>query len=290
MSSRDTYSAMASSICQGWSRPQHAHEQSFLTMPPEVRNKVYELCFVPSEEFIIVDSLEHNYEPAWNCGYGAMYDSRTEDSCGRWLRGEQFSAYKCDIPTALLRSCRQIYSESASLFYKRNTFVISVSQHRHNPAFRQLRTLTRWIESIGSQRHWLRRVHVDVDAVCSHSCRYRDDRINVVAAVKSLWSRPEVMSCIRFVATGRALGACPRLSTMRHAYQAQDSVQRAKLLLTVFRSLVITDELNVKRYVRPDALLRDILIHDDHLRGTIVFPSTPKSPVPGSISLAMPVP
>lgn len=89
---------------------------SFLSLPPEIRNMVYELVFV---------------SPA-NIGTNGMTNSCFFQDVVRW-RNLDFAM-----------SCRQIYTESGNIFYARNGF-----------EFYYIRPFKEFMESIGVQRRRL---------------------------------------------------------------------------------------------------------------------------------------
>jgi hypothetical protein len=88
---------------------------------------------------VIVDAHEYTKTPTWECDgsldYAEYFDEEQDE-----LDEELFVVHDVHLSVALLRTCRQIYAEAASILYGKNIFKFSVSAHRHNGNFRQMRT------------------------------------------------------------------------------------------------------------------------------------------------------
>jgi hypothetical protein len=63
--------------------------------------------------------------------------------------------------TALLRACRQLYWEAASVLYSNNTFLFSKSSTSHASLFGQLPMAVRYSNDLGFGLQFLRRVDID---------------------------------------------------------------------------------------------------------------------------------
>ncbi|KAH7086067.1 hypothetical protein BKA63DRAFT_549058 [Paraphoma chrysanthemicola] len=166
-------------IRKGASQPEDPNEISFLTtLPPEVRNAIYEFAFVQDEPVVIVDAEEYEREAAWD--------------------HVPFKADDIGFLIALLRACRQVYHEASGILYGKNMFSISVAPYRHNPGFRQLRTYVLWILCIGSQDRNLASVEIDATGRCPYNCDYNMGFFCITRVIELAWARPELLSRIVF--------------------------------------------------------------------------------------------
>ena len=136
------------------SRDQGTH--SFLALPAELRNAVYEYALVSAEDVVVVEVQGLEVPRIWNMGSdaeGARFEpDHSSDSVVHNIR----------LSSALLGTCRQIYSESASVLYGRNVFTISMPYKGRYSDYRQIRAATLWLRSIGSQIGLITRTDIEV--------------------------------------------------------------------------------------------------------------------------------
>jgi hypothetical protein len=124
-------------ITKGVSRPIDPGAPSLLTsVPPEVRNAIYDVLFTRDQVLVHNTKAYHAEEPdrtdylndgsyvdaldMFHQVYEAELDANVEFRDG----------LSSSLP--LLRTCRQIYHESAGVVYGRNTFVITRALNRHD--------------------------------------------------------------------------------------------------------------------------------------------------------------
>ena len=90
----------------------------FLRVPAELRNRIYDFVFgVPQSVMISFTPYKYRYEAVGNSRRrGNISGGYSQRSC---CLGEEHH----DTNMALLRSCKQIYGETASLPYALHTFV-----------------------------------------------------------------------------------------------------------------------------------------------------------------------
>ncbi|KAI8933729.1 hypothetical protein NX059_009445 [Plenodomus lindquistii] len=253
--------------------------QSFFDLPREAREAIYRCLFVPRlREVLIVDALEQELLPAW-LGRNA-YMLEEEDYHVEHLRGEAFHASATNLPVAFLQTCHQIYDEAATVLYGENTFIVSVARHRHNPALRQLRTIVRWIESMGSHYKLLKKVLIDMGPTCGYDCEFQP-------FTKLIWARPELKGRILFYGSKRKVepllhDGYPMFDDDydEHERRANDAASAIEYLNKICRSLTVDDSLNLQRYAKFDRLISSIPFKFDFSvywglsNGLVVFPST----------------
>ena len=262
-------------IRKGTSQPQDPDAPSFLTtLPPELRNTIYESTYLQDKPIVIVDALEYTRWPAWECGEGDEYDSN-DDGFGPLDQDKelQLTAYNYSYPVELLRTCRQVYHEASGTLYRANSFLVSVADHRHNGGCRQLLTATRWLEGLGSHYQLLNKVIVDVEARCPDSCEHNYSAFDFTPLVKLIWSRSSTNYPITFAKSGNLLDE--RVHSEEYDESTEvSSATRATLLNNVLTSLAMEDALDIRRYARPEWLILQIMVYRKSLEGRMIFASS----------------
>jgi hypothetical protein len=157
----------------------------------------------------------------------------------------------------LLLSCRQLYHEAAGVLYSNNTFKISRVLDRHDDCdgyglydhenYVQVAYAPRWLTSLGSQTALLKKVVIDVDAVCPSTCDFGIRRMDILPLGRLLWTYPELRDIVTFGHSGRCLIDHDWDSDSEDEEQLP-STDRATLLNNVLTSFVVDDALNIKRY------------------------------------------
>lgn len=148
-------------------RPSAEH---LLKLPKEIRDIIYHYLFAPEKEVLIIDAIELEKKPAWAAQ--DEYNFHEEDYHVEHLKGQSFHALAIKLPVAFLRTCQQIHDEATPIMYGKNTFILSVAKHRHNPSLRQLRTFVRWIESLGQGYKLLKKIIIDIRLRCDCICPF----------------------------------------------------------------------------------------------------------------------
>lgn len=187
-------------IPKACSAPADPSDPSFLTtLPPEIRNAVYEVLFKRNKPVLVhnvdayyareslkIESTSHwLFEEEIEEGLDEMYDHDVD--------GNAEFRHNFHLALPLLDSCRQIYYESAGVFYGANTFVVSRALHRHDiqdhehSPYCQIIFAPKWLSQLGSQYSLLRKVVIDIDAICPHPCFQHDHSYNILPLVQFLW-------------------------------------------------------------------------------------------------------
>jgi hypothetical protein len=204
------------------SRPADPSEPSFLDRPGEIRNLIYDQVFKRGEPILLhnIDAYHavepkrmiHDTDEDFNDAI-ARFDTDFESSIGA---DDEF-AHGLHFGLPLLLACRQIYHEAASVFYGDNTFIFSRVLNRHddsyNPyyrgfdgdAYNQFAYASTWLSNIGSQFGMLKKVHIDVDAMCDWNCQHAITEFDALPLLRLLWKNGSKKSPITFACTGRRL-------------------------------------------------------------------------------------
>lgn len=116
---------------------QAAKEQmSFLTLPPEIRNKIYSFTLVAPSPIVV-----------WFAGYSAGgFPRRTKPRCLTFDREAMASSLR-DLALGLLRCNRGVTVEATGIFYGQNTFSFSGAHY--------YLAIISWLDGIGenNRRH-----------------------------------------------------------------------------------------------------------------------------------------
>lgn len=131
------------------SEPTNPDAPSFLThLPPEMRNAIYEVLFKRDKPVLVHNaSVYHTDEPEQENSRDVSeftermhhFDEVYEAEIG----GDAEFRYEFHLALPFFRSCRQIYHESAGVFYGSNKFVISRARYRMITIVRTSFTATR---------------------------------------------------------------------------------------------------------------------------------------------------
>ncbi|KAH7086597.1 hypothetical protein FB567DRAFT_74811 [Paraphoma chrysanthemicola] len=157
----------------------------FLSLPAEVRNKVYGLLYEFYDPLHIVAA---DYEP----GKSVIHRAVDAD----------------DLDIKLLLVSRKIYEEASSILYKHNTFTfvrtysVATDKNEINHDF-LTRVAVPWIRDLGSRAQLLRRFCIDLGVLCPPRCVSSDmsqgirtydvnhlresDDINIGPLICALW-------------------------------------------------------------------------------------------------------
>jgi hypothetical protein len=204
------------------SRPADPSEPSFLDRPGEIRNLIYDQVFKRDKPILLHNSdAYHAVEPK-RSNYDtdevfndaiARFDTDFESRIGA---DDEF-AHDLHFGLPLLLVCRQIYHEAASVLYGDNTFIFSRALNRHDnsynmfyadfdgEAYHQFAYASTWLSNIGSQFGMLKKVHIDVDAMCHCRCGYAITEFDALPLLRLLWKNGSKKSPITFACTGRRL-------------------------------------------------------------------------------------
>jgi hypothetical protein len=168
------------------STPANPDILSFLDLPPEIRNCIYGFYFRHPDPLYITDTeddlitlsrrvadINHVLQMS---GPRAPEKNRTT-----WRNRATYTtpsiarAYQPEIQ--LLRVCRKIHQEAASMLYSNNfciarEFDIHPTQHDTIGYYMNSIT-TSWLHQIGQHKFFLRRLCIDLGSICVVGCRVR---------------------------------------------------------------------------------------------------------------------
>lgn len=142
-------------------RENHNHDSDLLKLPPELRNRIYHFL-VPRKTNI--DTRSREFAELLACApekfQGPGWDQPT-------LEARQMSS-----ELAILRVCRQIRRETASIYYGDNKFIIHMDRYLWYCSTRLLHTMG----ELGTVS--LRNVHLTMAVCCAKSFAGLDDKAN----------------------------------------------------------------------------------------------------------------
>jgi len=221
---------------------------SFLTLPGEVRNQVYELLVPTNEEIEITSRASH--PPA---AY-VVYTFRSTSLL--------FRKAKC-VP--LISSCRQIYHELLSLLLSSNTwFLLGGSDP-------EATNLAAWMGILGSSTTMLRKVVINLAVKpCNqaYEIRYMDavEMFNIVklgGLVKALWADCDAKFRIELDVSDDM-----NHYNYRSLYYRWPRARVIHAVLSNVLQALREDSLHLKRY---ESQIRDIFVSLDSLEGYVEF-------------------
>ncbi|KAF2993035.1 hypothetical protein E8E13_000274 [Curvularia kusanoi] len=123
--------------------PSGPHRHSLVTAPREVRNKVYGFLFVLDTTIQVDQTLAQS-------DWQNLARDLNWQNPDRQLLDPQGSDPQ-DFDLHLLRTCRQIYEEGSSMFYQRNTFLLSDTN-----------AAGMWLLRLGQNQMFIREVHIQL--------------------------------------------------------------------------------------------------------------------------------
>ncbi|KAI4640357.1 hypothetical protein J4E93_008563 [Alternaria ventricosa] len=180
---------------------------SILDLPGEIRTMIYVDLFEPKENIRFLCSEDQET--------GIQGEDMKSNSCAP-VNTAAFASIRDGIK--LLRSCRQIYDEAASVLYSNNTFVFGMIPDGHTKrgtqikavakGFGQIRSAAIWCS--GSHMQYVRRVKIDVANGCSESACLEHypwfQNVDIAPLVKAMWSPSTAKVAFEFVQSDAGLG------------------------------------------------------------------------------------
>ncbi|KAL6708820.1 hypothetical protein ACN47E_002227 [Coniothyrium glycines] len=267
-------------IVNGPSHPIDPEAPSFLTtLPPEVRNIVYKILFHRGDVLIHNTGAYHAEEPS-RADYAEEEEfhwrmSRYYDHVENEIGADCEFNHKFHLGLPLLRTCRQIFHESASILYGGNKFIISRTTSLHDfdcedfhdsKAYCQLTYGPVWLSRLGSLLQFLRSVSIDVDALCPPACSMSmmvNQEVELLPLLRIIWRNLGSPCRIGFVRTGRTI----------HGHLNQKSYLSDKLeaLNNILQSFGVRDTLKLKQYAGSSRLVDSITVSESMAKGNIAF-------------------
>ncbi|CAI9630190.1 unnamed protein product [Alternaria burnsii] len=169
---------------------------SLLTLPADIRNSINEYIFIRPEPILIHDTDFYYNRGRYGCDNDGhllfpeqAFDSDEEEQmhqskkkpCSKSLKGWETRSdaekedillfqHEASLGIGLLKSCRQMYHETSSVFYSKNTFIVSRVRDRapgggrktcesgNRRDYHQLSYTPKWLASLGSQVRRLKKI------------------------------------------------------------------------------------------------------------------------------------
>lgn len=241
------------------SRPIDPEAPSFLTtFPAEIRNRIYELLFKREGPVLLCD-MEAFRDIQQSI---VMPYSDKETYCMLDLFAPDFDepleldpgfVHGFHYGLGLLATCKQLYKESVGVLYG-NAFLLTKSmpcwigynQEEH------LSYTERWVLSVGSQAKHLRKIVIDVDAMCP--CGWAHGDLDILPLLRLKWKILAEECEIKFSSSGRER-ACDSSRHLGEYTHLESSV-----LDGVMKTIGSDDTLNLKRFMRFPGLVGNVSI------------------------------
>ena len=234
---------------------------SILDLPGEIRTMIYVDLFEPKENIRFLCSEDKKT--------GIQDEDMKSSSCVP-VNTAAFASIRDGIN--LLRSCRQIYDEAASVLYSNNTFVFGMTPDGHTKRFAQIKAVAKGFGQIqsaaiwcsGSQMQYVRKVTIDVANGCSESACLEHypwfENVNIAPLVKAMWSPLAAKVDFEFVQSDAGLG-----ERDDNPYFVQRQLFDIKTVNTVLEYLR-ADTDDFKKYSRQilSVLTKPFMYHPSH--------------------------
>jgi hypothetical protein len=178
-----TIAHVVATFASGNSQSLHTKRASFLDLPGEIRNQIYDLALKHDAAIRILGSPHLIYKQSDWC-----YDGNIPGG----------------LALPLFQTCRTVYREAHSRFFQNNDFVIAGAVESHDPMAQFIGIIgVGWINALGGQPRSLRKIVFDIDTLCPLECyadaegcteywsrfRRRDGLIEVQALLRAIWSQ-----------------------------------------------------------------------------------------------------
>ena len=230
-------------ITQSTSQPTDPDAPSFLTtLPAEIRNAIYKILFKRDRPIEILHQMFRDLP----CNDVDWYSEEEEAE----LDTAAIVRHNLHIGINLLKTCRQIYWEAARILYSGNAFCVTVAEHRHSYDALYVETAAAFIQSIGTQIFLISELSIDLTRLCPFECR-GDPAMDILPLVRTLWSRPSIVSRVSFTTGTYDLGF--KLHSERE-YDSNKDIGTTRIN-EIFRALCTTDQAVLQRCARFERLL-----------------------------------
>ncbi|KAF2030517.1 hypothetical protein EK21DRAFT_111830 [Setomelanomma holmii] len=169
------------------SKPANPQISSFLDLPAELRNWIYELIFKHADPLYLSvrrrDRRMVLYRRADDRNYRLQRQAYTlKDQVPkvfpRSRRAGVSLARACQPKLQLLRVCRQIHQEAASVFYS-NDFCLAAREGTHSASHDSTgyyidSATNGWLSQIGQHKTLVRRLQISLGSICPRFCNRTD--------------------------------------------------------------------------------------------------------------------
>jgi hypothetical protein len=257
------------------SSPANPNEPSLLTsLPPELRNTIYELLLKRDESVMLHNAEAYYPELSKRSSYRSEshYNSdmaRFDTAFDKCIGAASEVTHGFQETLSLFLVCRQVYHESIGVLYWLNSFTFSRALHRHDidavvhanasygAQYYPLSYAPKWLSSLGSQYSLLRKVCIDTDVLCPSYCYSGRTYVDILPLSKYLWNQPGLLQCLSFTNTGRSSSRHAK-ATNKELLETGRVLDRTRLLHDMVKSIITDDMLNLKRYAHSPRLLESL--------------------------------
>lgn len=216
------------------SKPEDPDASSFLTLPGEIRNAVYEILFKKEEDIFLISRTESIDDVIWT-----------------------------PIPGVnLLASCQQVFGEAVGLLYSNNTFTILAPTHQSPTSL--IRRAADWLTGNGHFSVLVRRVQFEMRCMS-----YWSVELDKLPLLRHIWMNSRTGLEVTFVNNTRHPYAKDwGLDSYYSDFAKASAVNQAVKFLATYT------DLNIKRFARFPQRLEEITLLDGMRNGQVIFYST----------------
>jgi hypothetical protein len=228
------------------------------TLPPELRNRIYDVLFHCKKPLVLYDAVAHRARlfevMTWrdvDSGQLGDVEPETEDEKIRYNLAQSMN---------LLQTCRQVYYEAAGVLYGSNSFhfsrLLDADDHKHHKLHEYAPKL---LSSMGSHYSLLTKVSIDVPSFCTphHSCSSEELQFDLLPFLRLIWANPDSSCKMIFVNSDSEYNNMLRILNL----SASVTHVSAKLLNNLLLTLGHDDALNIKRYARFHRLMPAVVVY-----------------------------
>ncbi|KAH9863598.1 hypothetical protein J1614_009530 [Plenodomus biglobosus] len=177
-------------IPQGPSSPAHPEATSFLTLPPEIRNAIYDELLGPAREIEV-----YAHDSAWHPVIDPAFSARARAGL------------------VLLSTCRQIYHELATAIFANNSWTVYRDPRSFSSDLDQADSAAGFLNSIGSHMSMLRKLRIPLWSACATGCKIHWDSsdgvrfkgmqgpVKLSALIRQLWKAPAIARAVEFTSS-----------------------------------------------------------------------------------------
>ena len=269
------------------SSPADPKEPSFLNLPAEIRNQIYELLFTREEPVLLHNAKAYHAIPpqripdsSWPVTVEAFDEAYENEIC----QGQIF-VHDFQTVTPALLLCRQVYAEAAGYLYGNNTFMFSRPLYCHDSrgydeedaeydddSYFVTNYVAQWLQNLGSQLKFLKEVRIDAGALCPERCYRALGDVSILKLVRLLWEHPYLADVVAFTQrepTEREKDDC---SEYNH-FEEEDDMDRAGHLQRILIAISTQDVLDLKRYAFKGLLVDNIVLYSSLMYGGVTGPN-----------------
>jgi hypothetical protein len=279
-------------------KPANQDMLSFLNLPPEIRNWVYEIFFRHPDPLFLADTGGNSVTlfKSW------AYRNHALEECPRRASKQSMTPQRCGITYScldgafqpgiqLLRVCRQIHTEAASVLYSNKFHIVPYThpQYHDTTGHYMNNTSCTWLRNIGRQHmRFVRRLSIDLGSICILDRRAKEpDELSTVRSCDGYIRFGALLRGIVWPSRGRIavtlldpkppricrdyLDLEERTSSYIHSYEISTSqLRNVERLNAVFQALCM-DVLGMKKFKRT---ILDVGIKPDGSSGVFIFRRT----------------